>query len=145
MKIYFTFSKSYALALCVFLLVAFSFLCTVSENKPQIKLESEAKRVLFLSGCGFKAGDPITVKTVTVPADFDEAYKCLDDALRLGGYDIGAYKGKQLTEYTYLAENDFIIHIIEDNEKLVGAVCVNFENGGIYPLAGEKIGTDKAG
>lgn len=145
MKIYFTFSRGYAIALCVFLLVAFSILSIASDGRPSITLENEAQRAAFLNQDGFEVGDPENVKTVTVPVKFDGDYKTFSDILSSGGYDLENYKGKSLTEYTYSTDDGLIIHIITDDEKLVGAHCVNLESGSIHPLAGEKIGTDTAG
>ena len=137
MKIYFAFSKSYAVVLCLFLLVAFFFLSVASSNLPKITLENEGQRVSFLEQHGFSVGDPFSIKTVTVPLDFDSEYKKISNSLLFCGYDINNYKGRNLTEYTYYLENNIMIHLIMDNEILVGANCVNLKSGSIHPLAGE--------
>ncbi len=137
MKIYFTFSRGYALALCLFLLVAFSFLSIASESAPKTALDNEGQRALFLEQYGLNVGDPLSIKTVTVPLEFDEEYKKFNAALISGGYDINSYKGSNLTEYTYNTGESIVVHLLLDEGILVGADCVNLESGSIHPLAGE--------
>lgn len=137
MKIYFTFSKSYIKVLCLFLLAAFSFLSVASGNIPKTTLENEKQRAMFLEQYGFCVDDPVSVKAVTVPLLFNDDYEKFYNALKVGGYDIDSFKGRKLTEYTYYAENSNLIHLLMDDKILVGADCVNLDNGSIHPLAGE--------
>lgn len=145
MRIYFTFSRGYALVLCWFLLIAFSVLSIASDSKPKVTLENEAQRASFIKQYEILAGDPLTVKNVTVPLSFDRDFEQYSNILKSGGYDLDEYKGKCLTEYTYSAEDGLRIYILTDGEKLVGAHCIDLKNGSIHLLAGEKIGTDKTG
>lgn len=145
MKVYFMFSKVYALALCIFLLTAFSFLAVAGGSIPKVALVTEAERAGFIKQYGYTVGDPVTVKTITVPAVMDDEYEKYAQILKKGGFDISLYKGKTLTEYTYMMENEIVFHLLLDKENLVGADCCIMSTGSIHTLAGDKIGTDKTG
>lgn len=137
MKIYFTFSRGYTIILCVLLLIAFSVLSIASNSSQKITVENEAQRVLFLEQYGFIVGEPISVKTITVPLHFDSEYSEYNEKLKSGGYDHSKYKGMNLIEYTYHSNDGQILYLISDQGKLVSAHCLNLENFGIHPLAGE--------
>lgn len=145
MKVYFMFSKGYALALCIFLLIAFSFLAVAGGGTPKVSLSTEAERAGFIKQYGYTVEDPVTVKTITVPTVMNGEHEKYAQILKKGGFDISLYKGRTLTEYTYMIDDEIVFHLLLDKENLVGADCCIMSAGGIHTLAGDKIGTDKAG
>ena len=124
MKIYFSFSKAYSVVLCVFLLVAFSFLAVASCSQPKITLETEGERAAFHKTYGFNVGDPDYVKTFYVPAKGE-----IDEKLY-------GYKGCFLTEYFYSFDDYLKIRIITEGEELADAYCIDLCSGSIYSLEG---------
>ena len=134
MKIYFAFTRSYAISLCVILLVAFSVLSIAGNNKNDIVLESEAQRAAFINQNGFIANDPISVKSIIVPLSRDKNYDNFYKAYASCGYDLSDYMGKALTEYTYLLKGNFTVHILMDNNKLVGADYCDLFSQTVVPI-----------
>ncbi|MBR2044223.1 MAG: DUF4830 domain-containing protein [Clostridia bacterium] len=142
MKLYFAFNKVYAVIMLSFLLFALAVCSTALGVKNEVYLKNEGQRAAYLKQYGYSVFVPETVKEIVIPFSFKGDY--LTEALQLSGFNIKAFRGKSLWEYTY-AYNGNLIRIITDGDKLVGAFFLDCINGRAYPLAGENVGTNKTG
>ena len=95
MKVYFSFTKGYALGLCFFALVAFSTFAIVSNGNICLKLGNELSRENYLKSKGYSVSESFSVKNIVID-------------------------GESFTEYTYITEDRKIIRLNFDGEKLVG-------------------------
>ncbi len=139
MKIYFSITKSYALMLCVTMLVCFAMFSCVSVQQSNIHLSSESARISYLSSMGFNSPDLQESKSVILPLGFSESFEQYTDIMEKGGYGISEYKGEEVMLYTYFFSYD-IVHLIEFEDRLICADCFNMKDNKIYPLKVRKNG-----
>ncbi len=139
MKIYCTVTKSYALMLCVTLLICFSFLGSVSAEGGKISLKNEADRCSFISSCGFLEPVLQESKEVSIPLVFSKELEKYSSKMQKGGYSISEFKGNNATLYTYNFDK-WIIHLLCLEERLLCADYYSIEDNKIYPLKVRKNG-----
>ncbi len=66
------------------------------------KVKSASDVSSFLSQFGWKVGsEPIEIKEVTVPAEFDKVYAAYNELQKGQGLNLTKYRGKEVTRYTY--------------------------------------------
>ena len=104
MKICFSFSKNYALFLCVFILICFFVFSVASSGRSDVVLENEMVRENYLIRKGFAVDEPFSVKEIVK-------------------------NGEAYTEYTYITEDKTIIRLEFDKEKLVGESYGRYKTG----------------
>ena len=70
------------------------------------KVKSAGDVVTFLSQFGWQVGgEPLEVKTVTVPAEFDKVFAAYNEIQKVQGLNLLKYKGKEVTRYTFAVTN----------------------------------------
>lgn len=91
------------------------------------KVSDEESRRAFLSDLGWSVeGDPIEVREVTVPADFDAVFLEYNNLQKMQGLDLSKYKRKNVTRYTYKITNypdyegDVYANLIIYRNRIVG-------------------------
>ena len=76
----------------------------VSYRYDKIKNAEDAAS--FLSQFGWSvASEPVEVKTVTVPAEFDKVYAAYNEMQKEQGLNLAKYKNKDVTRYTFSVTN----------------------------------------
>lgn len=139
MKIYCTFTKSYALMLCVTLLICFSFLGSVSVEGGTISLENEEERSSFISSCGFFEPVSQESKGIVIPVEFSKELENYSSKMQKGGYSISRYRGREAMLYTYYF-SDSIVHLLCLEDELLCADYFSISDNEIYPLKVRKNG-----
>ncbi len=77
---------------------------TVSIKYDKIRTEQDVAN--FLAQFGWQVeGKAIEVKTVIVPEEFDKIYAGYNQIQLAQGLDLGRYKGKEVTRYTFKVTN----------------------------------------
>ena len=104
MKVYVSFSRGYALALCCFALISFSVLAIASNGKSYTKIENEISRENYLRTKGYSVSEPFTVKNIVL-------------------------NGENFTEYTYITNDKNIIRLTFDGNNLVGEHYDRYKTG----------------
>ena len=70
------------------------------------KVKSAADAVTFLSQFGWEVqGEPVEVKTVTLPAEFDKVFAAYNELQKELGLNLQKFKGKDVTRYTFTVTN----------------------------------------
>ena len=70
------------------------------------KVRSAADAVTFLSQFGWEVqGEPVEVKTVTLPAEFDKVFAAYNELQKELGLNLQKFKGKDVTRYTFTVTN----------------------------------------
>ena len=91
------------------------------------------ERIAFISSFGWQIKeDPIDVRQVYIPKEFDDTYKAYNEIQLLQEYDLSDYKGLQVTKWVYriinypgYADKDCVqITLLVYNDYVIGGdVC----------------------
>lgn len=135
MKVYFMFSKKYAISLCVLILITFVFLSAFSQSRVKVGAENEAERSGYLLKLGYEeSSDPTEIKEINIPIKFDNNLKKLNAIIKKSGFDLSDYKGETVELYTYIYDKHKQINMFVYKGYLIGAYITDLQNGQIYPL-----------
>ena len=64
------------------------------------------ERIAFFSQFGWEIStDPLEVKEIIIPTEFDETYKEYNDLQKGQGFDLSKYKGKRAKFWSYEIKN----------------------------------------
>ena len=93
--------------------------------------DTNAARVEFLSGLGWKTSEePVEVREVVIPLEFDEVYRNYNLIQLDQGFDLTQYAGRKMKCYTYdilnypNGEENVRVNLLVYKERLVGGdVC----------------------
>ncbi len=70
------------------------------------KVKTNEDRIKFLEQFGWSvASEPIENEEVVIPAEFDKVFAAYNEIQKSQGLDLGKYKKKKLTRYTYQVTN----------------------------------------
>lgn len=107
--------KSYFLIALIALLGTIGGIISVSVSKaaPVAKIgeyvmraDSAEERKAFFSQFGWEiVADPVQVKEVVIPTEFDETYEKYNKLQKAQGLDLEKYKGKRLKHWSYEITN----------------------------------------
>ena len=76
----------------------------VNYSYDKIKTSDDVAR--FLSQFGWQVDtQPVEVKTVTIPSEFDKVFTSYNEIQKRQGLDLSDYKKKKVTRYTYEVTN----------------------------------------
>lgn len=111
---------------------------TVSINYEKIR--SNEDRIAFLSQFGWKVeAEPLETVEVVIPAEFDTVFAGYNEIQKSQGLDLGKYKKKTVTRYTYEVTNypgySGAVHanvILYRNRVIGGDICTADVNGFIH-------------
>lgn len=111
---------------------------TVSINYEKIRDNED--RVEFLSQFGWEVeDDPLETVEVVIPTEFDTVFAGYNEIQKAQGLDLGKYKKKTVTRYTYEVTNypgyDGAVHanvIVYRNRVIGGDICTADMDGFIH-------------
>ena len=111
---------------------------TVSINYDKIRDNED--RVEFLGQFGWEVKDePLETVEVVIPTEFDTVFAGYNEIQKAQGLDLGKYKKKTVTRYTYEVTNypdyDGTVHanvIVYRNRVIGGDVCTADMDGFIH-------------
>ena len=70
------------------------------------KIRTNEERIAFLAQFGWEvAPTPTESTTVTIPKEFDKVFTAYNEIQKAQGLDLGRYKNKRVTRYTYEITN----------------------------------------
>ena len=105
------------------------------------KIETNEDRIAFLAQFGYKvSGEPIESVELTLPDDFDRVFSGYNELQKAQGLDLGKYKGKTVTRYTYEVtdypghegEKIYANLIVRKNRIIAGDICSADARGFIH-------------
>ena len=71
-----------------------------------MRASTAQERVAFFSQFGYKISeDPLEVKEVVIPTEFDETYEEYNEIQKSQGLDLSKYKGKRVKMWSYTVKN----------------------------------------
>ena len=77
---------------------------TVSISYDKVKTNED--RIKFLEQFGWKVtSEPLETEEVLIPSDFDKVFAGYNEIQKSQGLDLGQYRNKHLTRYTYEVTN----------------------------------------
>ena len=105
-----------------------------------MRASTAEERIAFFSQFGYEISeDPLEVKEVVIPTEFDETYENYNEIQKSQGLDLSKYKGKRVKMWSYAIKNypgyetaDGTIrgNILVYNGVVVGGDVSNIELGG---------------
>ncbi len=109
-----------------------------SVKAGETELSTNAQRVQFISALGVNlVGDEFCEKQVTIPQEFSKVYENYNTLQRSAGFDLTAYKGKNVTVYTYMATDGRTVSLMLYKNKLIGGdICETKVDGKMSALKG---------
>ncbi len=114
----------------------------VSVNYSKIKTNED--RIAFISQFGWSVNEtPTDEQELTIPAEFDNVFAAYNELQKQQGLDLGKYKRKSMTRYTYEITNYpdydgtvYINLIIYRNKVVGGDICTADVNGFVKTFDG---------
>ena len=101
------------------------------------KVKSNEDRIKFLEQFGWNVvSEPIESEEVIIPAEFDKVFAGYNEIQKSQGLDLGKYKKKKLTRYTYEVTNyegyegKVLANILVYRNKVVGGDICSAESDG---------------
>ena len=101
------------------------------------KIKSNEDIVIFLAQFGWEVGEkPLEIKEVIIPAEFDKVFAPYNEIQKSQGLDLGKYKKKKLTRYTYEVTNydgyegKVLANILVYRNKVVGGDICSADSDG---------------
>ena len=105
-----------------------------------MRASTSEERVAFFSQFGYEISeDPLEVKEVVIPTEFDETYEEYNEIQKSQGLDLAKYKGKRVKMWSYAIRNYPGYETADDNIRgnilvydgiVVGGDISNIELGG---------------
>lgn len=105
-----------------------------------MRASTNEERIAFFSQFGYEISeDPLEVKEVVIPAEFDETYEEYNSVQKSQGLDLSKYKGKRVKMWSYAVKNYPGYETTDDNIRgnilvyegiVVGGDISNIELGG---------------
>ena len=78
----------------------------IEKKIGSVKLEDNEQRVAFLKKLGWEVQpQPSETVNILIPQSFDKVYEKYNQLQRKQGFNLGKYKGKTVTRYTYIITN----------------------------------------
>ena len=100
-------------------------------------MKSNEDRIKFLEQFGWNVvSEPIESEEVIIPAEFDKVFAGYNEIQKSQGLDLGKYKKKKLTRYTYEVTNyegydgKVLANILVYRNKVVGGDICSAESDG---------------
>ena len=103
-------------------------------------VETNEDRIKFLEQFGYTvSSEPIESVELTLPDDFDRVFSGYNELQKAQGLDLGKYKGKTVTRYTYEVTNypdaggSVWANLIVRKDRVIGGdICSSTPNGFIH-------------
>lgn len=91
-----------AIVIAVVMLIGKSDEPAATDSAVNVKAENAEQRAAFLAQFGWKIDEePVEVKEIFIPEDFDKSYKDYSELNKLNGFDLEVYKGERVKMWTY--------------------------------------------
>ncbi len=120
---------------------------TASQNDMNLSAETHKERMEFISQFGWQVDEePVQVKEVIIPQEFDDVYTAYNDIQRSQGFDLTEFAGERAKCWTYTVknyegyENQECIQInimVYDGQVIGGDVCSVELDGFMHGFSGE--------
>lgn len=79
---------------------------TANIGGVNMRASTAEERIAFFSQFGYEISeDPLEVKEVVIPTEFDETYENYNTIQKSQGLDLGKYKGKRVKMWSYAIKN----------------------------------------
>ena len=108
---------------------------TVSISYGKVKTNED--RIKFLEQFGWNvAAEPLETEEVVIPAEFEKVFAGYNEIQKSQGLDLGKYKKKKLTRYTYEVTNyegyegKVLANILVYRNKVVGGDICSADSDG---------------
>lgn len=119
---------------------------TASQNDVNLSAETHKERMEFISQFGWQVDEePVQVKEVIIPQEFDDVYTAYNDIQRSQGFDLTEFAGERAKCWTYTVknyegyENQECIQInimVYDGQVIGGDVCSVELDGFMHGFSG---------
>ncbi len=110
----------------------------LSVGVSGVEVSTNALRVQFIATLGVDLeSDNFKEKLVTIPYEFSDVYEKYNALQKTAGFDLSAFKGKNVTVYTYLTSDNRAVNLMVYETKLIGGDIADLNvNGQMTALKG---------
>ncbi len=122
-------------------------LSVANTSQLNLKAGTQEERIAYFSQFGWSVDEePIEVKEIIIPAEFDEVYENYNNIQKEQGFDLSQYCSQRVKKWTYKVsnypnyENSDCIRatlLVKDGNVIGGDVCSveldGFMHGFVYP------------
>jgi len=90
-----------------FFLSSLVFYSNKTNNvKNAVNAVTNEERLEILRSYGYEVDPtPLETEQITIPAEFNDVYEGYNEIQKKNGFDLGRYKGKKATRYSYVVTN----------------------------------------
>ena len=79
---------------------------TAGGTQNNVRASTDEERIAFLSQFGWSVDEePVEVKEVIIPSQFDEVYEKYNLIQKNQGFDLEQYRSKRVKKWTYIVRN----------------------------------------
>ena len=146
MSTYIIFTRKGMVSLLAATIAIILICCEVfAASNTDVDAQTNSDRITFIENLEYEllSNEP-SVKTVTIPESFSDVYKDYNDLQRIAGYDLSAYKGCEVTIYTYSIlppesySGECVFNMIVYNDRVIGGDVSSPSLGGfMLPVKSE--------
>lgn len=122
-------------------------LSVANTSQLNLKAGTQEERIAYFSQFGWSVDEePIEVKEIIIPAEFDEVYENYNNIQKEQGFDLSQYCSQRVKKWTYKVnnypnyENSDCIRatlLVKDGNVIGGDICSveldGFMHGFVYP------------
>ena len=117
---------------------------TIAACSGSYPAKSEKDITDFLRNCGIETAGNVSVKTVTIPAEFGDVYERYNELQKQQGFDLDGYRSREAVVYTFGVASvdgehtDFTeAHVMVCDDIIIGGdISSPAIDGGMLPLKG---------
>ena len=117
---------------------------TIAACSGSYPAKSEKDITDFLRNCGIETAGNVSVKTVTIPAEFGDVYERYNELQKQQGFDLDGYRSREAAVYTFGVASvdgehtDFTeAHVMVCDDIIIGGdISSAAIDGGMLPLKG---------
>ena len=121
----------------------------VSYTYDKVKTAEDVRN--FLSQFGWQVeAEPIEVKTVTIPSEFDKVFAAYNEMQKEQGLNLLKYRGKEATRYTFAVTNYagyegtvYANVLVYRNKVIGGDICSADVSGFLHGFEGTRDGANE--
>jgi len=96
------------------------------ETSAKIKVRSESDIRVYLSTFGWELSESGSHESITIPTEWNRTFENYNTVQKLQGFDLSAYKGKEVSRYTWEilnypdSDETVLVNVLVCNHKIIG-------------------------
>jgi hypothetical protein len=138
--------KYFPIIIAVLILLLIITRCAADGSRRNPRVNDTADITVFLATFGWQVeAEPVTVKSVQIPARFNEVYEQYNSLQKRQGFDLSRYRADIVESYTFRVLNhpapgDVFANVLVFRGRVIGGdICSFAMNGFMTGLNGQPL------